>query len=99
MKADSKKAKSCSGNLSRQCHSASRPEFDNEAVQQEAEDQDESHATKPDGILSAVAKVMFFLFLPSKYKTLINFSYKKSYEVYAPAHNAAKIGTKEFMLQ
>ena len=41
-------------------------EFDNEAVQQEDEDKDknkdkdESHATKPDGILSAVAKVMFF---------------------------------------
>jgi hypothetical protein len=41
-------------------------EFDNEAVQQEDEDkdegegEDESRATKPDGILSAVAKVMFF---------------------------------------
>ena len=40
-------------------------EFDNEAVQQEDEedededeDEDESRATRPDGILSAVVKVM-----------------------------------------
>ena len=40
-------------------------EFDNEAVQQEDEedededeDEDESHAMRPDGILSAVVKVM-----------------------------------------
>jgi hypothetical protein len=64
LKADSKKVKSCSSNYQDSAIAPVDHEFDNEAVQledeDEDEDEDESHATKPDGILSAVAKVMFF---------------------------------------
>jgi len=68
LKANSKKAKSCSGNYQDSAVAPVDREFDNEAVHQEDEDKDEdededkdeSCATQPDGILSAVAKVMFF---------------------------------------
>jgi hypothetical protein len=65
LKADSKKAKSRSINYQDSAVVPVDHEFDNEAVQQEDEDEDEdkdedkSHATKPDGILSAVTNVIF----------------------------------------
>jgi hypothetical protein len=61
LKAASKKAKSHSGNYQDNAVAPVEREFDNEAVQQEDEedeDEDESCATRPDGILSAVVKVM-----------------------------------------
>ena len=64
LKAASKKAKSRSGNYQDSAVAPVEREFDDEAVQQEDEDEDEdedeneSCAMRPDGILSAVVKVM-----------------------------------------
>jgi hypothetical protein len=65
-KADSKKAKSRSGNYQDSAVAPLDREYDNEAVQQEDEEkyEDKSSATasgRPDGIILAVAKVMSFL--------------------------------------
>ena len=65
-KADSKKAKSHSNNYQNSTVAPVDHEYDNEAIQQEDEEEyeDKSSATaggRCGGIISAVAKVMFFL--------------------------------------